>query len=300
MLNLRKEGAHGTPRVWFLTVFCAFLVVSVFAIAAFSPRTDRPAMLAQAEPTATLVVQLNATATTATSATTSTVATATTEVTGSVPVTATEVATDTASVRPTPSGPPPADPYAQLTVFGFLTAGNLVAQTVRVPSGGPVDNVLLTITEARLGLSHPVTEEVTSALGMAVWDPVYYSWGLGWQSTPMSGTARLVQLTNQPGGWNGGALLGTDEHVIALRTTTIDGVAHLQLFKWNTNTKQGDPLRMVPVGGGAEQDAIFNADLDVNMADLDDDGVYEVIADNVAGVQVWRWDGSKYVPEEAR
>ncbi|MEO5951480.1 MAG: hypothetical protein ABIQ44_03340 [Chloroflexia bacterium] len=297
MLNLRKEGAQGTRRVWFLTVFCAFLVVTIFAIAVFSPRTDRPSMLAQAEPTATTAP---APAATATIATTSTVATVTTEITGTVPVAATEVATDTASVRPTPSGPPPDDPYSQLTVFGFLTAGNLVAKTDRVPSGGAVDNVLLTITEARLGLTHPVTEEVTSALGMAVWDPVYYSWVLGWQSAPISGTARLLQSSTAPGGWNGGALLGTDVRVIALRTTTLDGAAHLQLSKWNKDTKQGDPLRMLPVGGGAEQDAIFNADLDVNMADLNDDGVYEVIADNVAGVQVWRWDGSKYVPEEAR
>ncbi|MDQ3703772.1 MAG: hypothetical protein M3437_00855, partial [Chloroflexota bacterium] len=59
-------------------------------------------------------------------------------------------------------------------------------------------------------------------------------------------------------------------------------------------------LRMVPVGGGAEQNAAFTADLDLNVADLDDDGIYEVVADNVAGVQVWKWDGQKYVPEVAR
>jgi hypothetical protein len=57
---------------------------------------------------------------------------------------------------------------------------------------------------------------------------------------------------------------------------------------------------MVPVGGGPEQDAIFDADLDVNVADLDDDLKWEVIADNESGVQIWRWDGSKYVPVEAR
>jgi hypothetical protein len=87
---------------------------------------------------------------------------------------------------------------------------------------------------------------------------------------------------------------------LALRTTTIDGAAHLQLLRWNKETSTGEPLRMVPAGGGPEQDAIFDADLDVNVADLDDDLKWEVIADNVSGVQIWRWDGSKYVPVEAR
>ena len=92
-------------------------------------------------------------------------------------------------------------------------------------------------------------------------------------------------------------MLGTGESVFALRTTTLDGKAHLELFKWNKTTHAGELLKMVPAGGGAEQDALFDADLDINMADLNDDGVYEVVADNVTGVQVWSWGWLQYVPK---
>lgn len=300
MLNTKNVRAQGTRRVWFLAVFCAFVVVALFAAVTTAPRNNRTSMLAQAEPTATSVSS-PADIATATTASEVTSATATVEVTGTVEANTTVTITETPTERPTPSGPPPADPYAQLTVFGFITAGNVVAKTDKMNvSGAKVNPVLLTITESRLGITHPVTEEVTSAIGVATWDPVYYSWGLAWQSTPISGVARLLQGATIPGGWNGGNLLGTGEPVIGLRTTTLDGAAHLELFKWNSSTNQGEALRMIPAGGGAEQDALFTADLDVNAADLDDDGVYEVIADNVSGVQVWRWDGAKYVPQEAR
>ena len=109
MLNINNEGARGTRRVWFLMMFCAFLVVSLLAIASFSPRFDRPSMLAQAEPTATTVPAA---------------------------ATVTKVVTDTAPVRPTPSGPPPADPFTQLTIFGFISAGNLIAKSDRLPLDG--------------------------------------------------------------------------------------------------------------------------------------------------------------------
>lgn len=296
MPNIEKAKAHKTRSIWLLTVLCALMLASLSAVAANAPQVGRPSMLAQIEPTATTTADPAAIATPSLA-----------DETPLVPIEATEVTTATATPegtptpRPTPSGPPPADPYAELTVFGFLTAGNLVAKRDRMPlDGGSVEEVLLTITEARLGIMRPITEEVTSAIGVAKWDPVYYSWSLAWQSQPISGTARLLPAANTLGGWNGGQLLGTSDRVMALRTTLLDGTANLQLFKWNKDTDQGEPLRMIPANGGPEQDALFSGDLDVNVADLDDDRKFEVIVDNVAGVQIWRWDGAKYVPVEAR
>jgi hypothetical protein len=201
-------------------------------------------------------------------------------------------------VRPTPTGAPPANPFDRLQVFNFTSPGNMIIKRDKLPlDGGSVDNVLLTLTEARLGITRPITDEVNSVLNVVTYDEKYFEWNLAWQSEPISGFARLLPATGALGGWNGGNLLGTGESVLALRTTTLDGKAHLQLFKWNKSTHAGELLKMVPADGGAEKDALFDADLDINMADLNDDGVYEVVADNVAGVQVWSWDGSKYVPK---
>lgn len=88
--------------------------------------------------------------------------------------------------------------------------------------------------------------------------------------------------------------------MLVARTTTKDSRAHLFLWRWDAARKQGVPLKMLPAGGGAEKDAGFDADLDINVIDLDGDGIYEVVADNIAGVQVWKWDGSRYVPQGGR
>lgn len=225
---------------------------------------------------------------------------ATTAASTSTPA-ATEVVTGTPAVRPTPEGAPPADPFQSLSVFAFVDPGNLAVKRDRLQlTPGGVDNVLITLTESRLGVNRAITEEVDSAFGVVAYDPQYREWNLIWSSSPVSGTARLLPAVGQPGGWNGGTLLGSDDRVLALRTSTLDGGAHLYLYRWNPETNQGEPLRMAPVGDGPEQNAAFHADLDVNMADLNDDGRWEVIADNVAGVQVWQWDGSKYAPLEVR
>ena len=286
------DKAGGTRKTFaFLSltsVMCAFLLI--LALAACSPQTapsSQPAILQQA---GTATPPLTDTAS---------VSTATTIGAPASTVTSTEVATSTAAiVRPTPTGAPPANPFDRLQVFNFTSPGNLIIKRDKLSlDGGPVDNVLMTLTEARLGVTRPITEEVNSVLNVVTYDPTYSDWNLAWQSEPITGVARLLPATGALGGWNGGNLLGTGESVLALRTTTLDGKAHLELFKWNKTTHAGELLRMVPADGGAEKDALFDADLDINMADLNDDGVYEVVADNVAGVQVWSWDGSKYVPK---
>lgn len=207
----------------------------------------------------------------------------------------------TPTPRPTPSGPAPADPKDVLNVFDVVTPGNLVAKRDFLPlDGGKVDNVLVTITAARLGADQPLTDEATSAIGIMTYDPTYYEWNLTWQSVPISGTARPLPGADQIGGTNGADLLRTGSPILELRTTTLDGAAHLELFSYDRKTHSAAPLKMVPQLGAAETDAIFAGDLDVNVADLNDDGVHEVVADNVAGVNTWRWDGSKFVPRVAR
>jgi hypothetical protein len=69
------------------------------------------------------------------------------------------------------------------------------------------------------------------------------------------------------------------------------------MWRWDARARQGVPLQMTTTAGGPARNADFEADLDVNVSDLDNDGVYEVVADNISGVQTWKWDGSKYAPE---
>src|SRR5205823_3651227 len=101
-------------------------------------------------------------------------------------------------------------------------------------------------------------------------------------------------------GYNGGKLLRTNDPILLLRTTTLNSHAHLYMWRWDAASHKGERLKMVPVGGGSERNTDFEADLDVTVADLDGDGIYEVVADNVSGVQTWKWDGSKYAPEGKR
>jgi hypothetical protein len=188
-----------------------------------------------------------------------------------------------------------------LSPFDFLQPGNLLVRSDTLQLDGEgTDEALLTITESRLGVTKPLTEEVVSAIGVATYDPVYREWNLTWRSDDLPGVARPLANATQLGGYNGGDLLRTGAPVLAVRTTTLDGKAHLFLYQYDKQTRTAEPFKVVLREGASEENAHFEADLDVNMADLDDDGVYEVIADNVAGVQTWRWDGSKFVPREAR
>jgi hypothetical protein len=223
------------------------------------------------------------------------------------PVTSTETITATATPagtptpRPTPTGPPFEEPLLLYSPFEFIIPGNVLARSdILQLDGEGTEEGLLTITESRLGLTRPVTEEVASALGVVTYDPVYREWVLTWQSDALPGVARPLPDVELPGGYNGGDLLRDGSTILALRTTTLDGKAHLFVYRYDRQARTAAPLKMVLAEGAAETDAHFEADLDVNVADLDDDGVYEVIADNVAGVLTWRWDGSRFVPREAR
>jgi hypothetical protein len=181
-----------------------------------------------------------------------------------------------------------------LTFFGSPTGGLLVKRDYLQLDKDNNPEILFALT----GPSDVVTGENHSDVGVLDYDPTYREWKLGWNTSAHTvlGLASPLPAANRADGYNGGDLLRTGSPIFLLRTTTMDGRAHLHMWKWDINKQTADAIKLVPVGGGPERED-FEADLDVTVADLDNDGVYEVIADNLAGVQVWKWDGSKYAPE---
>jgi hypothetical protein len=294
-----RDSARGArPIAWAFALLCGLLAILPLA----GCGTQTSAGAAQAEPTPTAAqTAIPAVTTRPTQATPGATIEAVPPVTSTAVLTATATPASTPTPRPTPSGPAPENPLLLFSPFDFVLPGDvLVRSDVQQLDGEGVEEGLITLTESRLGVTKPLTEEVVSALGVATYDPVYREWNLTWQSDSLPGVARPLPDAKQLGGYNGGDLLRTGSPILALRTTTLDGKAHLFLYRYDKQTRTASPLKVVPTPGAAEQDSHFEADLDVSMADLDDDGVYEVIADNVAGVQTWRWDGSKFVPREAR
>jgi hypothetical protein len=210
---------------------------------------------------------------------------------------ATEVS-GTPTERPTPPGPSPT-PENLLNIFQlFPSNATLVKRDWLQLDKDDTLEVLFTIT----GPGESITTENRSAIGVADYDPKYREWNLAWSTslTVISGTASPLPSANRVDGYNGGDLLRTGAPIFLLRATTLDSHAHLYMWKWDAEKHQANFLKMVPASGGSEQDAAFEGDLDVNVADLDNDWVYEVIADNLKDVQVWKWDGSKYAPEAKR
>ncbi len=271
-----------------------------------STQTVLPAATAAATGTTTSEVAATITATTAaTAASTATVTsapgtvTATETLTLTVPVTPTATTVEgTPTPRPTPTGEPP-NPESRLNIYEFYQTNNILVRRdmVQLDGSGP-NEVLYTLT----GPDPVITGEFRSNINVLIYDETYREWNIAWGSDPISGTATplLSVAESQIGGQNGGDLLRIGAPIFIIRTTTMDNRSHLHLYRWDAAGKKANPLRMVPVGGGAEQNAAFTADLDLNVADLDDDGIHEVVADNVAGVQIWKWDGQKFVPEVAR
>lgn len=214
-------------------------------------------------------------------------------------VTGTAVAEGTPTIRPTPSGVAQ-EPASVLNVFQFVQANDTLVKhdQIQLDGAGP-EETLITTT----GLGQEITGEVASALSVLTYDPVYREWNVTWHSTAVSGTASPIPGAGLgPGlGYNGGDLLRTGAPIFLLRTTTPDNLAHLHMYKWDRDKRSAQPVQMLATGSQV-RDAVFDGDLDVNVADLDDDGVYEVVADNVNGTQVWKWDAqnSRYAPEGTR
>jgi hypothetical protein len=184
-----------------------------------------------------------------------------------------------------------------LNVFRFFVSPEMLAKRDSLQLDDDADSeMLFTISEP----ADVVTQETNSVLRVIDYDPKYREWNQIWQSDVVTGTASPLPAANRADGYNGGRLLGTNDSVLLMRANTIDGHAHLYIWRWDAATHAGEHLKMVPAGGGAERVTDFEGDLDVTVADLDNDGVYEVIADDLAGTQTWKWDGSKYAPEAKR
>jgi hypothetical protein len=97
--------------------------------------------------------------------------------------------------------------------------------------------------------------------------------------------------------YQGGDLLRTGQPILLLRTYeapkapgpegTPPPTIHLRLWAWTGDTAV--PLRLTGPDGAAGE-AHFSATSDVQTADLDDDGVIEVIVDSGAASTIYRWD----------
>ena len=195
---------------------------------------------------------------------------------------------------PTPTGAPPADPLTLLNVFKYLISPQVVVKRDMLQlDKDSVPEALITVSEP----SDVITQETNTVLQVLDYDPAYREWNIPWDSDIITGTASPLPGANRADGLNGGDLLRTGDPILMARTTTRDGRAHLYMWRWDTQAARGVgvPIKMLPKEGAPEQQA-FDADLDVKVADLDNDGVYEVVADNVSGVVVWKWDGTRYAP----
>lgn len=285
-LGLRARRRGGPIS---LISICALLMLAPL-FAGCSPQGMAQSATATAQATASPSPSPAGTATTSVVVTPVSVQTPPADATTSVTAT---VAEGTSTPRPTPTGEPPS-PVDLLNVFNYFPGtGTLVKRdTLQLDENEP-DEVLITVTSPQ----EAITGTFSSAVAVLTYDSVYREWDVRWSSTSITGTASPLPASNRAGGVNGGDLLRTGTPILLLRTTTEDNRAHLAMWRWNTGTGNGDFLKMLPVDGTLEREAVFDADLDVNVADINDDGVYEVVADNLAGVQVWKWDGSRYVPE---
>ncbi|MEO6458110.1 MAG: hypothetical protein ABIO92_07520 [Chloroflexia bacterium] len=213
-------------------------------------------------------------------------------------VVATGTVTGTVAVLPTPSGTPPSA-FDTLNTFQYVPSGKSLAKRDRVQLDEPGANageveILLTIT----GPSETITDATDSRIGVLSYDSVYRQWDLGWTSEVVSGTATPLLNIGQKdiGGFNGGDLLRTGDPILVVRTVMDDGGAHLHMWRWNKQSREAAPVKKLNEGS----DTVFEADLDINLMDIDDDGIYEVVADNLSGVQIWKWDGNIFKLEGER
>jgi hypothetical protein len=220
----------------------------------------------------------------------------TTQVTATEQISVTANTTETTTVAPTPSGEAP-DPMSVLNVFEFFSPQQTIVKRDPLQlDSSETEEMLFTAMEP----TEIVTQEIYSALVVVAYSKDERRWTSIWQSDIITGTASPLPAANRSGGYNGGNLLGVNDPVLMLRASTLDGHAHLYMWRWYTALRKGERVMMTPINGGADAPSNFEADLDVNVADLNNDGIFEVVGDNVTGVQIWKWNGSKYLPEAGK
>jgi len=264
-----------------------------------------PRDMAQAQPAGSPTALVSPTSSITSATTPDTTPTTLLQVAGTITATETITATieGTPTVRPTPAGPPPA-PLNILNILPFVPPSQILVKrdSMQLDAPGPSagdDEVLFTTTGP--GVTGAITEEMGSALSVITYDPTYREWNQIWTSEVVTGTASPLLGIGQKdiGGYNGGDLLGTGDPVFAARTTMLDGQARFYMWRWNSKDRKAVPIKKAPSSAGGS-DTVFEGELDINLIDLNDDRVYEVVIDNVSGVQIWKWDGNMYVPQEGR
>jgi hypothetical protein len=137
-----------------------------------------------------------------------------------------------------------------------------------------------------------------AALLVVGWDSTKNNWHILYQTPENAVPGRAVVL---PAAAQGRNLLGASPAlpVLQLRTesaapaTPSQITVTLRLYAWKDGTVK--PLTMQPAGAAAG-DAVFSGSGDVRLLDIDNDGRAEVIVDDGAKTQIWKWDGNNFVP----
>jgi hypothetical protein len=124
-------------------------------------------------------------------------------------------------------------------------------------------------------------------------------WQVLWQPQPdVPGQAIALPETRgiSPDRYQAGDLLRTGQPILLLRTqepgATPDAppVVSLRLWAWTGDTAV--PLQMT-TPDGKQQPAVFTGTSDAQTADLDDDGVIEIIVDSGPTATIYRWDAAQ-------
>ncbi len=213
---------------------------------------------------------------------------------GSVTATATVTATTVAT-----------DPFALLNIFDFVPEdGALVSESILNVGGDATNEVLLTANVTRpqtTTLGTTITPTV-GALAVLRYDATNSRWHVQWETGAASVPGAATELPDTfPGSsrrYQAGDLLRTGQPILLLRTVDPPApprllpAVHLRLWAWT-----GDAAVPVQMAGpdGNPGPADFVGSSDVQLADLDDDGVMEVIVDSGAHTTVYRWDKDRFV-----
>ena len=258
---------------------------------------------AVANPGARLAAWLPAAAATVT-ATTSAVA----PTVGAEAATATPTLPPAAGLTATPpitATATPADPLSLLNPFDFLPLGGQLVKQAPVSLRGdtPLERLLtVSYLQTETTTQGQVVTPTVSLLIAVGFDSSAQDWSPLWQTVPIVGTAQILPDTSGPAEgsrtYQGGDLLRTGQPILLLRTTeagaTPGGLPSVSLRLWAWTGQGTVPLRMVGPDG-QDHDAVFTGSSDVQTADLDDDGVIEILVDNGPSTTVYRWDKTHFV-----
>jgi hypothetical protein len=218
--------------------------------------------------------------------------------------TATAAPAVTATGTVTSSGTPTAtvDPLNLFHPFDFVPeGGELVKESVTELGGGDPREALLTmsISTPETDTTGTVITPTVSTLKVLRYDKGSGEWKLLWQPQPdVPGQAIALPETRGSGSdrYQAGDLLRTGQPILLLRTqepgATPDAppTVTLRLWVWTGDTAVA--LQMT-TPDGKQQEAAFTGTSDVQTADLDDDGVIEVIVDSGPTSTIYRWDAAQ-------